>query len=96
MKIREILEDAPTMTGKQAALKKQQQAALLKSKTTDPGMVDRMNVVGKGMQDKVDKTQADADSLSRAAGIDPKQVQKDITKSMSNQKPKLKDKFRRK
>jgi len=90
-----VKEDAPTMTGKQAALKKQQQAALLKSKTTDSGMVDRMNVVGKGMQDKVDKTQADADSLSRAAGIDPNQVNKDIKTSLSG-KPKLRDKFRKK
>ena len=88
------MEDAPTMTGKQAALKKQQQAALLKSKTTDSGMVDRMNVVGKGMQDKVAKTQADADSLSRAAGIDPNQVNKDIKTSLSG-KPKLRDKFRK-
>lgn len=96
MKIIEILEDAPTITGKQAALKKQQQAALLKSKTSDPGMVDRMNIVGKGMKDKVSKAQADADSLSRAAGIDPNQVNKDIKKSMSNQKPKFKDKFGRK
>jgi len=95
MKIFEILEDAPTMTGKQAALKKQRQAALLKSKTSDPGMVDRMNIVGKGIQDKVDQTQADADSLSRAAGIDPKTVQKDITKSLAG-KPKLRDKFRKK
>jgi hypothetical protein len=90
-----VKEDAPTMTGKQAALKKQQQAALLKSKTTDSGMVDRMNVVGKGMQDKVNKTQADADSLSRAAGIDPNQVNKDIKNSLSG-KPKLRDKFRKK
>jgi len=89
-----VKEDAPTMTGRQAALKKQQQAALLRSKTTDSGMVDRMNVVGKGMQDKVDKTQADADSLSRAAGVDPQTVQKDITKSLSG-KPKLRDKFRK-
>ena len=94
MKVYEITEDAPTMTGKQAALKKQQQAALLKSKTTDPGMVDRMNIVGKGMQDKVNKAQADADSLSRAAGIDPKTVQKDIKKSLAG-KPKFKNKFRK-
>jgi hypothetical protein len=94
-KSNKVKEDAPTMTGKQAALKKQQQAALLKSKTTDSGMVDRMNVVGKGMQDKVNKTQADADSLSRAAGIDPNQVNKDIKKSLSG-KPKLRDKFRKK
>ena len=94
-KLSKVKEDAPTMTGKQAALKKQQQAALLKSKTTDSGMVDRMNVVGKGMQDKVDKTQADADSLSRAAGIDPNQVNKDIKTSLSG-KPKLRDKFRKK
>jgi hypothetical protein len=94
-KLSKVKEDAPTMTGKQAALKKQQQAALLKSKTTDSGMVDRMNVVGKGMQDKVNKTQADADSLSRAAGIDPNQVNKDIKKSLSG-KPKLRDKFRKK
>jgi len=47
------------------------------------------------MQDKVNKTQADADSLSRAAGIDPNQVNKDIKKSLSG-KPKLRDKFRKK
>jgi len=94
MKIYEITEDAPTMTAKQAALKKQQQAALLKSKTTDSGMVDKMNIVGKGMQDKVNKTQADADSLSRAAGIDPNQVNKDIQKSLSS-KPKFRNRFRK-
>ena len=96
MKIFEILEDAPTLTGRQAALRKQQQTALLKSKTSDAGMVDRMNVVGQGMQDRISKTQADADSLSRAAGIDPNQVQKDIQKSMQNQNPRLRDKFRKK
>jgi len=95
MKMYEILEDAPTMTARQVALRKQQQAALLKSKTTDSGMVDRMNVVGKGMQDKVDQTQADADSLSRAAGIDPNQVNKDIQKSMQTQNPRLRNRFRR-
>lgn len=94
MKIYEITEDAPTMTGKQAALKKQQQAALLKSKTTDSGMVDKMNIVGKGMQNRVNKAQADADSISRAAGVDPNQVNKDIQKSLSS-KPKLRNKFRR-
>jgi len=89
MKMYEILEDAPTMTARQVALRKQQQAALLKSKTTDSGMV------GKGMQDKVDQTQADADSLSRAAGIDPNQVNKDIQKSMQTQNPRLRNRFRR-
>lgn len=90
----DVGEDAPTMTGKQAALKAQQKAALLKSKTTDSGMVDKMNIVGKGMQDRVNKAQSNADSLSKAAGIDPNQVNKDIKKSLSGG-PKLRDKFRK-
>ena len=91
------VESVPTpITKKQAAMNKQSQAAFLKSKIEPSKMVDRMTMVNKGMQDKVNQTQADANKLSRAAGIDPNLVNKQIKQSFSQTpNPQLKAKFGR-
>ena len=85
------------VTKKQAAINKQSQAALLKSKIEPSKMVDRMTMVNKGMQNKVNQTQADANKLSKAAGIDPNLVNKQIKQSFSQTpNPQLKSRFGKK
>ena len=59
--------------------------------------LDTMVTVNKGMQDKIAQTQADANKLSKAAGIDPNLVNKQIKQSFSSTpNPQLKQRFSKK
>tara|TARA_Y100001937_G_C7122576_1_gene333345 strand:+ start:658 stop:966 length:309 start_codon:yes stop_codon:yes gene_type:complete len=97
MKIYEITQPVP-ITKRDMALKKQSDTALLKSKTSQDRMgLDTMVMVNKGMQDKIAQTQADANKLSKAAGIDPNTVNNMIKQNMSAQpNPQLRQRFTKK
>ena len=97
MKINEIAPPMP-ITKRDMAIKKQSDTALLKSKTSKDRMgLDTMVMVNKGMQDKIAQTQADANKLSKAAGIDPNLVNKQIKQSFSaTPNPQLKQRFSKK
>ena len=85
MKIYEITQPVP-ITKRDMALKKQSDTALLKSKTSQDRMgLDTMVMVNKGMQDKIAQTQADANKLSKAAGIDPNTVNNMIKQNLKHE-----------
>ena len=97
MKIYQIIENIPTpVTKKDAALSKQ--AKHLKKKSMlAPRPVATMVGANKGFMDTMAQTKQDADTLSKAAGIDPNLTRNAVANTMQNAQPnaRLRAKFGR-
>jgi len=98
MRINEIItkEFAPTKTAKQVAHNAQADAAFWKSKLAPtPLNKDTMVITGPNAQNKIDNKIAKANSLSKAANVNPNAFTNNLQKSFSNNTSKFKTKFGR-